>query len=94
MEDTVVPEVPEVDVSGPESEWKDGSYAGYDCTYKTVSDKLGENVVTKRGNRYAREGDHIVYGLDEAPSGHGSQTVARIVRKDDSNLSLTRKTQA
>ena len=93
LQDDSVPEVEDtVTDEGPSSEWNEGSYAGYDCQYREVVDQLGEYIVTKRGNKYARKGDYVVYGLDEAPVGYHSQTIARVVRADDSNLSLSRDT--
>lgn len=94
MDDVTVPEAPDEEITEDNSLWKEGSYASYDCTYREVEEASGEYVVTKRGNRYARKGDYIVMGLDEAPQGYGSQTIARVVRKDDDNLSLSRKAQA
>jgi hypothetical protein len=86
LQEDTVPEVVETEEVGPDAEWKEGTYAGYKCTYREVRSDDGENVVTKRGNKYARKGDYVVLGLDEAPAGYGSQTIARVVRVDDNNL--------
>lgn len=94
MQDRTVPEAPDDNVTEPESEWKAGTYAGYDCMYREVTDSQGEAHATKRGNRFARKGDFIVLGLDEAPAGYHSQTIARVVRKEDKQFSDTRKSQA
>jgi hypothetical protein len=85
-EDTVPEVVDEEEVTGPPAEWQDGTYAGYACKYREVRPDEGEWVVTKRGNVYARKGDYVVNGLDEAPKGYHSQTIARVVRVSDSNL--------
>jgi hypothetical protein len=91
LQDDTVPEVEDnITDDGPRSEWNEGSYAGYDCLYREITDPLGETVVTKRGNKYARKGDYVVNGLDEAPMGYHSQTIARVIRADDNNLSLSR----
>lgn len=89
FEDPTPPTVEDtVTDTGPESEWREASYAGYDCQAKKVVDPLGETIVTKDGNKYARVGDYIVNGLDKAPAGYGSQYIARVVRAGDSNLTV------
>jgi hypothetical protein len=86
LEEDTVPEVVDDVEVGPPEEWQDGTYAGYSCKYREVRSDDGEHVVTKRGNVYARKGDYVVNGLDEAPRGYHSQTIARVVRVNDSNL--------
>lgn len=95
LQDESVPEVEDtITDEGPGSGWNEGSYAGYDCRYREITDPLGETVATKRGNKYARKGDYVVDGLDEAPVGYHSQTITRVVRADDNNLNLSRDTKS
>jgi hypothetical protein len=95
LRENTVPEVEDnVTADGPEPEWKEGSYSGYDCQYREIKLEAGETVVTKRGNVYARKGDYVVSGLDEAPAGYHSQSIPRVIRSEDNNLTLDRGSKA
>jgi hypothetical protein len=66
----------------------EADYNGYPCTVREVTDRRGETVVTAKGNVHARAGDYVALGVDDAPKGYGSATIARVIRRNDDALEL------
>lgn len=63
-------------------------YRGLSCVVREVTDPAGENVVTARGNVYARSGDYVALGVDVAPRGFRSTVIDRVVRRGDPHLTV------